>query len=194
MTAYELISWYYGDRIAERSQVSLINHIDESLQILAYLNANRFTQDAFCIHPMIQSDINFQTNLPHLHVHKISAITVALAVEYRHVANTWLSDKVTMGPYFPAWKDEPSKSIVPEVNLMLIADKVQNYKDFCIHHKATHERSAELETYFQRWFKALDVSPFLLTELTNLILARGSGGADPKQTVITTETGTTVTW
>ena len=38
---------------------------------------------------------------------------------------------------------------------MLIADKVQNYKDFLLYHKNTHERSDELDEYFNSWFKIL---------------------------------------
>ena len=45
----------------------------------------------------------------------------------------------------------------PEVRLMLIADKVQNYKDFMLHHFMTHKRSNQLYMYFHNWFTLLDI-------------------------------------
>ena len=41
---------------------------------------------------------------------------------------------------------------------MLKADKIQNYKDFRKYHLGTHEKSAELEQYFEEWLAALNVS------------------------------------
>ena len=41
---------------------------------------------------------------------------------------------------------------------MLVADKVQNYKDFLIHHRATHPNADRLEAYFRQWLQRLGVS------------------------------------
>lgn len=41
---------------------------------------------------------------------------------------------------------------------MLIADKVQNYKDFEIYHKSTHPRSKELDQYFKNWLQKLNIN------------------------------------
>jgi hypothetical protein len=41
---------------------------------------------------------------------------------------------------------------------MLIADKVQNRKDFELYHEATHPRSKELAMYFRLWLEKLGVS------------------------------------
>lgn len=196
MTAYELIQWWYGDKTMERSKVKLINHIDEGLKILTYLNADQYVKDAYCLHPIIQSDVDFNSNL-HVLL-KMHPIAVALAVEYRHAANAWLSDKVVMGPYFPAWRDEPRRSVVPEVNMMLIADKVQNYKDFWSYHKDRHERSAELEAYFERWFKVLDISTdmydLLVLVMNNVpVPPMWDDVANPEPSITKTEDGTIVT-
>ncbi|MGK0389502.1 MAG: hypothetical protein ACI94Y_002242 [Maribacter sp.] len=44
-----------------------------------------------------------------------------------------------------------------EVKQMLIADKVQNYKDFMLYHYKLHTRSDELYEYFQNWSKLLGI-------------------------------------
>ena len=40
---------------------------------------------------------------------------------------------------------------------MLIADKIQNYKDFQLFHENTHPRSDRLKEYFLEWFDKLNV-------------------------------------
>lgn len=145
--AYELIKTYYGNNTAKRSGVPLINHIDEGLAILDKLGADQVTKDAYCLHPLLQSDeallksdlINF-TDVP------VKAII--LAMEYRRVANSYLS------------KNQVSEFVgfsLPEVRQMLIADKVQNYRDFLIYHAGVHERSRELHIYFNNWFDLLGI-------------------------------------
>ena len=44
-----------------------------------------------------------------------------------------------------------------EVNDMLIADKIQNKKDFMIYHFGKHERSEELHAYFDKWLDVLTI-------------------------------------
>jgi hypothetical protein len=49
-------------------------------------------------------------------------------------------------------------SIFSPVREMLIADKIQNRKDFELYHKDTHPRAKELTEYFNEWMKILDIS------------------------------------
>jgi hypothetical protein len=145
--AFDLIKSEYGDRVAKRSQVPLIKHIIEGLYILDALNANEITKAAYCLHPILQSDKDFLS-------HKVGFIpaelidAAILAMEYRRVANSYLSkNKIEEFVGFSC----------PEVKAMLIADKIQNYKDFLKYHKATHQRSKELDEYFINWFKLLNI-------------------------------------
>jgi hypothetical protein len=143
--AYEMISKYYGDERAKRSGVPLINHINEGMAVLDYIGANDVTIDAYCIHPILQSDMDFKINKT-LDFDGIPTEALLLACEYRHVANSYLS------------KDEISDFIgftCKEVRQMLIADKIQNYKDFMLYHYGTHERSDALYSYFHNWFSDL---------------------------------------
>jgi hypothetical protein len=76
-------------------------------------------------------------------------------MEYRNVANAYLSKRrLTKTMSLGA---QVRLSPLKEVNDMLIADKVQNFKDFKIHHSKTHPRAAELNGYFTNWLLRLGV-------------------------------------
>jgi hypothetical protein len=143
---YELIAAHYGARTARRSGVPLIAHIDEGLALLA--GATDDARRAFCLHPLLQADADLAANLD-----RVAAVTtprvLALAIEYRAVANAALSTRT----YTSA--ADIALSPLPEVNAMLLADKRQNYKDFLAHHAATHPRAAELDRYFRLWLERL---------------------------------------
>lgn len=148
---YLLVSKYYNIRVAERSRVPLINHIDEGLIILDSIGATEVVKRAFCIHPLFQTDENLldSYNVPDW----LDSRVILLVMEYRNVANAYLSDKLD----FP--NSEPIKlSPLSEVNQMLVADKVQNRKDFIKYHKSTHPRSDKLDLYFKQWLDALKVT------------------------------------
>ncbi len=49
-------------------------------------------------------------------------------------------------------------SPLPEVNQMLIADKIQNRKDFELYHQKTHPRNQELQLYFRNWLEKSGIS------------------------------------
>lgn len=151
--AYKIISNFYGTKRAERSNVPLMNHINEGLVILDYYMASHSAKDAFCLHPVVQKDSDLVSNLTNeiLDV-RLNARTMAYAMEYRRVANAYLLEK------YNSEEDVIELSPINEVNLMLKADKIQNRKDFLRYHYGTHERSEDLGQYFKNWLKALGVS------------------------------------
>lgn len=146
--AYQLIKEYYGTKRAVRSQVLLMQHIEEGLQLLQALEADEITQAAYCLHPFLQSDEDFIANKNNPLLEHISAPVLLLAMEYRRVANSYLSNKE---------KTDFVGFSCPEVRLMLLADKVQNYKDFCQYHKGIHPRTKDLDRYFHNWFELLQI-------------------------------------
>lgn len=148
---YRLIHSYYTGKTAERSGVKLINHIDEGLMILNYIGASEIAQRAFCIHPLLQGDTDLKKNIFDSKMKLVDACVLITAMEYRRVANNYLSHRTIQ-----CLKDI-ELSPLKDVNDMLIADKVQNFKDFELHHKATHERSSELTEYFNNWIRKLGV-------------------------------------
>lgn len=161
---YTLISLFYGDKVAKRSQVPLMNHINEGLIVLDAIGASIHAKRAYCIHPLLQADEDLRINF-NLVAYSCSPAVVMLAMEYRSVANEFLSDKIeglqeVIGYYGIEGLDDDLVRLSPlkEVNDMLVADKVQNYKDFITYHKGTHPRSQELDDYFNIWLKALDIS------------------------------------
>lgn len=162
---YRLIQTLYGNRRAKRSGVLLMNHIDEGLFILERIGATEEAKRAFCLHPVIQNDTDLVDNLEVVLdcVQHSNPRILPLALEYRSTANAWLSDKVQLidSGLLPGFEyDNPRLSPLSEVNDMLIADKVQNYKDFIIHHRGKHDRSVELDKYFQVLLSVLGVTDF----------------------------------
>ena len=148
--AYQKISEFYGDRKANRSQVFLMNHIDEGLAILQWVGADEFAKQAFCLHPILQNDNDFAANWE-MDFQGIHSKVLILCMEYRKVANAYLSTRSIKSI------EEISLSPTLQVNQMLTADKIQNYKDFLIYHKKSHIRSVELEQYFKNWLDKLEI-------------------------------------
>jgi hypothetical protein len=147
---YSIIKEYYGDKKAKRSGVPYINHIDEGLIILEDLRAREYTKAAYCMHPIFQDDDTLRANIDK-YAYQISYKTLCMVMEYRNVANRGLNccqvdnpAKIYLGP-------------LNEVYQMLIADKVQNRKDFLTYHLGTHPGSIELDIYFKNWLRALGV-------------------------------------
>ena len=170
---YKLISQHYGDRVAKRSQVPLINHINEGLVVLDAIGATEEAKRAFCLHPLFQADEDLKENFymasfvfPHV---------LLLTMEYRNIANAFLSDKMDdIVIEDISWGIAEAAKVIrlspmKEVNDMLIADKVQNYKDFVTYHQKTHARSSQLDDYFNMWLDRLGVFDKQYGELINLI-------------------------
>ena len=143
--AYIKIKEYYGDKTTERSGVKLINHIDEGIAILNTLDTDQDTIDAYCLHPLLQSDDDFNLNISS-DFGGISSRALFLAVEYRRVANSYLSTNKMSD--FVGFTNEA-------IEQMLYADKKQNEKDFALYHEGSHPRSKELREYFNNWIKIL---------------------------------------
>lgn len=148
---YKLISAFYAEREASRSKVKLINHINEGLVVLDNISASDEAKRAFCLHPMLQDDNDLAENYPVLK-DSIKGSVLILAMEYRSVANEFLREKVMRSPIPPI-----RLSPLYEVNDMLIADKIQNRKDFITYHLETHPNRKELSIYFDMWLGTLGV-------------------------------------
>lgn len=163
---YAAICEYYGERKAARSGVPLIRHIEEGLCLLDATGAGKRAMEAFCVHPLLQDDDALVQAVGPGSVfarHDIDPMVAVLAMEYRRVANAYLSH------HCKGDADEFECSPLPEVNAMLVADKVQNRKDFDIHHLGSHQNSAVLQRYFANWLRRLDISETRYGQLIALL-------------------------
>jgi hypothetical protein len=172
---YHAIEQHYGDGRARRSGVYFMHHIDEGLRVLhRWLHASDRAKRAWCLHPLVQGDADLRRSYDAGLLHGFEPEVVALALEYRSFANAFLSPMESHPGY-----GDPSKiaqSPLPEVGAMLTADKLQNCKDFRLHHrgplrregpglwaeakhKEPHPRTSHLERYFDSWLAALGVDP-----------------------------------
>lgn len=149
---YQAIQAYFGNRKAERSQLFYMNHIDEGLAILHWIGASDRAKRAFCLHPIFQLDDDLRVNYEKAATFTDDPQVLVLAMEYRNIANAYLSRREIKSI------DEIASSPLPEVQDMLRADKIQNYKDFLAHHKDTHHRKEALDAYFINWLKKLEIS------------------------------------
>lgn len=148
MYEYEVIQEYYGEERAERSGQLYIRHIDRGLEILSSRAASELAKRAYCLHPVVQSDRDLKLNFWKLN--QFDARVVALAMEYRRVANAYLSKD------YQSEHDTIKLSPLPDVNDMLIADKMQNYEDLVLfNHDIPNYH--QLRAYFFNWFYALGI-------------------------------------
>ncbi|MDF2379623.1 MAG: hypothetical protein P1V18_05420 [Candidatus Gracilibacteria bacterium] len=148
---YRMIQEYYGDYIAKRSGAYLMDHIDEGRALLQWIGASDTAHRAYCLHPLLQSDNDLSDNFKRDWT-EVNPQALLAAMEYRAIANDYLSQRSILS------LDEVKLSVLKDVNDMLIADKVQNRKDFEKYHKGKHTRSNELEIYFKNWLEILKVS------------------------------------
>lgn len=159
---YSIISEFYSDKCANRSGVRLMNHIDEGLYILDKINASETAKKAYCLHPIYQPDNELLNNYKN-NLNTISPDTIIATIEYRYIANSYLSTRHINTI------DDIKLSPLKDVNDMLIADKIQNRKDFEIYHKSTHHRSKELTEYFNNWMLKLNISEEFYQECFNYL-------------------------
>src|SRR6185436_19304315 len=106
---------------------------------------------AFCLHPLVQEDAALARYYAYADQLTADPHVLTLTLEYRHIAGMTPSSReiaraadIPLGP-------------LADVHDMLRADKLQNYKDFLIHHRGTHPRAAQLERYFRLWLERLEI-------------------------------------
>lgn len=155
---YQAIQEHYGDGRANRSNQLFMNHIDEGLALLDLQGSSLATKEAFCLHPLLQIPNTLRDFVTHPDLSIFNPLAFILAMEYRNKANAYLcrpkTDHYTL--------DDLPVMVLPEVTQMLIADKVQNYKDFLQYHQVNHERSEQLDNYFGLWLQHLGVPDEIL--------------------------------
>ncbi|CAN1212638.1 hypothetical protein TUMEXPCC7403_20700 [Tumidithrix helvetica PCC 7403] len=169
---YRLIQQKYKGKVAQRSGVSYMNHIQEGAYILQLIYGNNEDLiEAFCLHPIFQSDKLlsqlFSDSSSELSL--ISPHAIILGMEYRRVAGNYtIKNKI---------KSFNSIEIGPldKVHKMLVADKIQNKKDFMKYLYLKHDRpsyhkvSEHVIQYFDSWLNCLSVSQEMYKEIVEQV-------------------------
>lgn len=141
MQEYRVIQEFYGTRTAKRSNVPLMNHIDEGLALLRWWRASRRVRAAYCIHPIVQNDEPVDVTW---------SDSFGLAKEYKDKANAYLCREETDHICTSAQVHLLVGDMSQECALLLLADKMQNLKDFRKYHR-DHPREKQLKNYFMTW-------------------------------------------
>lgn len=169
---YRIVSDFYMGDVAVRSGIPKIFHIKEGLILLEHLGASDVVKSAWCIHPVVQSNEDFKRELVDHRLSQADSDAIIMAMEYRFIANSYLSkdvDIVTL-KHTKLLGDKLNGFYKKDIRLMLIADKVQNYKDFKNQPKGTYENEKELQIYFASWlFDILKLGPNEHQKLEGLI-------------------------
>ncbi|ATW58054.1 hypothetical protein CNR34_00121 [Pseudomonas phage nickie] len=152
---YNLVKSYYGDQRAKRSGVLKMNHIDEGIEMLRVMGASELAIKAYCLHPLAQGgDFGWEMVLT---TPGLNPKAVILSTQYRDKANAYLCRPNT-DHYTVESLNDVIGPLSQDLIHMLVADKIQNEKDFDLYHKGTHARSAELSRYFCIWLDYLEVA------------------------------------
>jgi len=134
--------------------------------VLDLIGASQLSKEAYCIHPIVQDDkaiaAAFEAGSALMRF-RISPLALVLAIEYRWIANSYLSQRRVTDPI------QVKLSPRPEVQEMLVADKVQNRNDFELFHKGKHPRSKHLIHYFKMWMRVLGVTESKYRQLKRAI-------------------------
>lgn len=143
---YRTIAEFYGDRRAKRSNVPLMNHINEGVDLLRLWGRSQLEIKAYCLHPIVQNsepvDVSWSP-------------AFSLAGEYRDRANSYLCRPETDYLTTTGQLAGVLGKMYEECAFLLLADKVQNQKDFRAYHWFTHKRRLNLEHYFNLWIHTL---------------------------------------
>lgn len=111
-TEHGLIQDFYGQQRARRSQVPFMNHIHEGLAVMLHTQASPQAMRAFCLHPLVQGDQDLRDHCARVAqaMESVSdgAFVLGLAMEYRSVANAYLSHgtlphRARLTEYFQQW-------------------------------------------------------------------------------------------
>lgn len=149
----------------------MINHIDEGIWILRKIGASENAQRAYALHPLVQDDAAL-SEFASGSMESVDKYVLMLAMEYRWVANSYLS-------FHPSRALLDIKlSPLQEVNQMLIADKIQNRKDFERYHQ-NHPNCARLKQYFSEWLARLSVSEGMYQQYVKEIVESTAGDRQP---------------
>ena len=161
---YNVIDNFYKDMSTSKG-VPYINHINEGVIHLENMKVSNNVVNAFILHPFVQC-VNLKGTYKdclltekelekHINIFEIEPEIAFDLLLYRKYANSYLcresTDNYSINEAF-----NNIKGIVkyPNTIKMLIADKLQNFKDF-LQYRQDHPRKVYLNNYFTHWLNIL---------------------------------------
>jgi hypothetical protein len=169
---YRIIQQKYQSKVAKRSGLGYMSHIQEGIFIIQLLYGDdQNLVEAYCLHPIFQNDRLLSQLLVEnpSELSLISPQAIVLGMEYRHIANNYtIKNKI---------KNYESIKIgsLEKVHKMLVADKIQNKKDFMKYMYLKHDRPSYVKAsehglqYFDSWLDRLSVSQKTYMEITEKV-------------------------
>lgn len=156
VSAYSIIqsAWEYK---SDSKGTPFMWHIDMGIAWLESQGATEDIINAWCMHPLVQDYNDLTMNQKYLKY--ISPKAVLFAIEYRHQAN-WYSTH-------SKHDTKPRTKLLPEVAMMLKADKLQNCWNLHSFRK-DHPNFNWLTKYFDKWFEALGIDIIEVTKAFTL--------------------------
>jgi hypothetical protein len=127
-----------------------MNHIIEGAYFLTeVMPADDPFVEAFLVHPIFQDvDLPTQVIQKYVDTFELSTPVVSTAFKYRIAANSYLPKDIHTGRQPPVILEQGLK-------FMLIADKIQNLKDFQRYFDKQNPRYKQLENYYDTWLSSL---------------------------------------
>lgn len=162
---YKVINKFYEGKATSKG-IPYVNHIDEGVGHLENLHVSDVTINAFILHPFVQC-VNLKSTYgktlltqkeleAHIDIYEINPDIAHELLLYRKFANSYLCRPETDDfAYHEAFYALEDLEDYQNVLRMLIADKLQNFKDFLLYRKDDHPRSKELTYYFRFWLITL---------------------------------------
>jgi hypothetical protein len=150
---YAMAAEQWGEKVSSQG-VPYMRHIDDGIRIIDMLREENHiakqVDDAFILHGLFQSYIDVGNAYSRKYYDKVEPQVLMLVMEYRNIANQWLS---------PHGFNPTEKPKIPlfETRVMLVADKIQNYSNFLKNYKLIHPHHQRLDAYFRAWHEHLGV-------------------------------------
>ena len=164
---YRLIKEHYGVS-KSNFDVPLIQVVDDGLVLLAAMSAPAAVKGAWCLHPLLQSEEALEQSIRFpLRIRGASPMAILFAMDFRlRIGSYPLQNPVVYTDY--------RGRLIPEVKMMLIAQKVQGRSAF-LRRKDDYlppSERGEMDLYYRNWLDYLGVSQQQYVELSTLIAGR----------------------
>lgn len=153
---YQAIQSIYGDqKTLQGNGVPFMNHINEGLHILHRIKASDNAQRAYCLHPIMQVNGLADEFLSSSYLKEVDPRALVTAGMFANTVNAFPLGQFISGNLVGNVEEAAGLIKRNDVMDMILAEMVQNYKDFLNHEGQTDPDRAEINEYFLTWLRFL---------------------------------------